>query len=45
MVEFCLKKKKAITSTEDLLTSLPLSPGSPGFPGEPGLPLSPSEPS
>lgn len=34
-----------ITSTRDLLTSLPLNPGSPGFPGSPRFPFSPLEPS
>lgn len=34
-----------VTTTQDLLTSLPLNPGSPGLPGNPISPLSPLEPS
>lgn len=35
----------AVTTTQDLLTSLPLNPGSPGLPGKPIDPLSPLVPS
>lgn len=35
----------AVTTTQDLLTSLPLNPGSPALPDKPVLPLSPLTPS